>query len=111
MIQGITVNLIQRVQTGTDEFNSPVYEEQIISVDNVLVSPTSSDDVTDQLNLTGRRAIYTLAIPKGDKNVWENQYVEFFGNRFHVFSKTIEGIESMIPLKWNKKVYVEIYEQ
>lgn len=111
MIKGITITLINRVQTGVDDFNSPVYTEQETSVDNVLVSPTSSDDVIDQLNLTGRKAIYTLGIPKGDSNVWENQYVEFFGKRFHVFSSVIEGIEEMVPLQWHKKVYVEHYEQ
>ena len=47
-------------------------------MDNVLVSPTQSDDVVNQLSLTGRKAVYTLAIPKGDENTWENQEVRFF---------------------------------
>lgn len=111
MIKGITVNLINLIQTGTDEFNKPIYEEQSVQVDNVLVSPSSSDDVIDQLNLTGKKAIYTLAIPKGDTHTWQDQYVEFFGRRWHVFTIPTRGIEENIPLSWNTKVMVERYEQ
>lgn len=109
-IRGIDVVLINKTATSEDGFGNPVYEETRTVINNVLVSPTSTQEVTDQLSLTGRKAVYTLAIPKGDQNIWEDQYVEFFGKRFHVFSSKIQGIEHMIPLDWNAKVYVEIYE-
>ena len=111
MIKGITIKLFTKVQIGVDDFRKPIYEEKEELVDNVLVSPSSSDDIVDQLNLTGKKAIYTLAIPKGDTHKWEDSYVEFFGKKWHVFTLPIEGIESMIPLAWNKKVMVEHYEQ
>lgn len=111
MIKGIPVVLINKVQTGVDGFNHPTYTEQRITVNNVLVAPSESEDVISQLNLTGKKAIYTLGIPKGDTNVWEDQDVEFFGERFHVFTIQTKGIESMIPLEWNGKVMVERYEQ
>ncbi|WCZ54960.1 hypothetical protein [Latilactobacillus phage TMW 1.1365 P1] len=79
-------------------------------MDNVLVAPASADDITNQLNLTGRKAIYTLAIPKGDTHDWENKPVEFFGQRWKVFGIPLEGIDELIPLDWNKKVTVERYE-
>ncbi|NLZ56294.1 MAG: hypothetical protein GX900_06505 [Clostridiaceae bacterium] len=109
-IKGITVTLIRKQQTGTDPFGAPIYTDVEVPVDNVLVAPTASDDVVNQLNLTGRKAVYTLAIPKGDTNVWENQEVRFFGQRWRVFGIPLEGIEEMIPLDWNKKVMVERYE-
>ena len=37
MIQGITVILCERTQTGTDGFNRPVYAETETAVSNVLV--------------------------------------------------------------------------
>ena len=110
MIKGIQVKLINLVQTGVDGFNKPVYGEQCTYVDNVLVSPTSSDDAVEQLNLTGKKAVYTLAIPKGDNHIWQDQIVEFFGKRWHVFNIPIMGIEENIPLSWNTKVMVEAYE-
>lgn len=111
MIKGIPVILINKIQSGVDGFGHPTYTEQRTTVDNVLVSPAESEDVISQLNLTGRKAVYTLGIPKGDTHIWEDQYVEFFGERFHVFTIQTKGIESMIPLDWNGKVMVERYEQ
>ncbi|MBC8589331.1 hypothetical protein [Paratissierella segnis] len=108
-IKGITVTLINKKEIGKDPFDSPIYEDVEIDVDNVLVSPTLSDDVINQLNLTGKKAVYTLAIPKGDDNTWEDQEVKFFGKRWRVFGAVLEGIEDMIPLDWNKKVMVERY--
>jgi hypothetical protein len=110
MIKGITVTLITRTQNGTDPMGAPIYKESTASVDNVLVAPTSSDDVVNQQSLTGRKAVYTLAIPKGDTNTWENQVVEFFGKRWKAFGIPTQGIDDLIPLSWNKKVMVERYE-
>lgn len=96
-------------KTGTDPFGNPIYEETDIDVENVLVSPTSTDDIVNQLTLTGKKAVYTLAIPKGDTNDWEDKEVKFFGKRWRTFGFPIEGIEDLIPLDWNKKVMVERY--
>lgn len=65
-LRGITVTLIDKVEVGRDPFGKPIYGEQPIEVENVLVAPTSSDDVVNELSLSGRKAVYTLAIPKGD---------------------------------------------
>lgn len=109
-IKGIQITLINKVEVGKDPFGTPIFEDKEVFVNNVLISPTSSDDVISQLNLTGRKAVYTIAIPKGDTNIWENQEVRFFGQRWRVFGKPLEGLEHLIPLEWNKKVTVEVYE-
>lgn len=108
-IKGITVTLIGKVKTGKDPFGKPIYEDSEIIVENVLVSPSSSDDIVNQLNLTGKKAVYTLAIPKGDTNVWEDKEVRFFGEKWRVFGFVTQGIEELIPLDWNRKVMVERY--
>ena len=110
MIKGISVKLIKRVADGTDPFGNPKYKTSETTVDNVLIAPTTGDDIITQLNLTGKKAVYTLAIPKGDTNDWEDQTVEFFGKKWRVFGPTLQGIEDLIPLSWNKKVTVERYE-
>lgn len=109
-IHGITVTLFDKFKTGLDGFGEPIYEERPIDIDNILVSPSSTDDVTNQLNLTGKKAVYTLAIPKGDDHDWTNKVVQFFGQRWRTVGVPLEGIEDMIPLDWNKKVTVERYE-
>lgn len=110
LIKGIDVVLIGTTQTGVDDFGSPIFEEKEITVKNVLVVPASTDDITNSVNLTGKKAEYTLGIPKGDTNVWENKEVIFFGKRWRTVGIPQEGIESMIPLSWHKKVMVEHYE-
>lgn len=109
-IHGIQITLIDKQVVSVDPFGTPVVKDVEILVDNVLVSPTSTDDVTNQLSLTGKKAVYTLAIPKGDMHDWENKEVIFFGQKWRTVGLATEGIESMIPLEWNKKVMVERYE-
>lgn len=109
-IHGIQITLIDKQVVSVDPFGTPVVKDVEILVDNVLVSPTTTDDVTNQLSLTGKKAVYTLAIPKGDLHDWENKEVIFFGQKWRTVGFATEGIESMIPLEWNKKVMVERYE-
>lgn len=108
-LKGITVTLISKQQTGADPFGTPIYSDVETEVENVLVAPTNSDDVVNNLSLTGRKAVYQLAIPKGDTHDWENVEVRFFGQRWRTFGIPIEGIDELIPLDWNKKVMVERY--
>jgi hypothetical protein len=79
-----------------------------VTVENVLVAPLSDEERATDLNLTGRRAVYHLGIPKGDTHNWEaGTLVQFFGQTFRIIGEPVEGIEAMIPLSWNKKVKVE----
>ena len=107
-IKGITVILYEKTQTGRDEARQPIYEETPVQIDNVLVSPATEQEILDSLNLTGRRAVYTLALPKGDAHDWTDVRVSFFGSTYKTIGAPVEGIETMIPLEWNRKVRCEI---
>ena len=109
-IKGITVTLYKKTLSGYDDFNEPIFTETQVQVSNVLVYPTTTQENLELTNLYGRKAVHTLGIPKGDTNTWENCQVSFFGKDFRVFGIPTEGIEDNIPLEWNKKVTVEIYE-
>ena len=109
-IRGITVVLYETKEVGKDGFNRPIYEEVEVNIDNVLVAPSSSDDIIASTDLAGKKAVYTLAIPKGDTHTWENKKVKFFDQMWHVFGFALQGIDENIPLDWNKKVMVERYE-
>lgn len=109
-MRGVTITLYNKVQTGVDAFNRPVYEDVATTVDNVLIGEPTTEDVINELNLTGKHLAYTLAIPKGDTHEWNDRKVEFFGEVFHTYGEPTQGIEHLIPLSWNKKVKVERYE-
>lgn len=109
-LKGITVILIDKQEVGKDPFNAPIYEDVETPVNNVLIAPVSSEDMVSQLNLTSKKAVYTLAIPKGDTNRWEGREVRFFDECWRVIGTPQQGIDDLIPLDWNKKVEVERYE-
>ena len=109
-IHGIPITLIDKQVVSVDPFGSPVVKDVEILVDNVLVAPATTEDVTNQMSLTGKKISYTIGIPKGDTNDWEEKEVRFFGKRWRTVGIPLEGIEELIPLEWNKKVMVERYE-
>ena len=110
MIKPITVTLYERTASATDEFGRPIYTETAATVEGVLVAPMSDQEVLETLNLTGRRAIYQLALPKGDAHDCTDKHVAVFGQDWRVIGMPLEGIEANIPLSWNRKIRVERYE-
>ncbi len=109
-IKGITVVLYETTENGSDPFGEPIYIESETKIENVLVTPSSNSEILDAVNLYGKKAVYTLAIPKGDTHNWTDHRVSFFGEDWRVFGIEQVGIEDNIPLEWNKKVTVERYE-
>ena len=110
MIKGIPVVLYERTEIGRDEFDHPVYEEHPVTVENVLVAPASTTEILDAVHLYGKKAVYNIAIPKGDEHEWKDCRVDFFGQHWRVISFPQQGIEENIPLDWNQKWMVERYE-
>lgn len=116
-LKGITVILYEKKQLKNeagdlivDGFGVPVCEEIPIEVKNVLVAPAASDDIVANTDLTGKKVVYTLGIPKGDTHDWKDRRVDFFGEQFKTFGFPLKGIDNLIPGEWNMKVMVERYE-
>ena len=109
MIKGIAVVLHERKPSGRDEFNHPIYTEIPVTVENVLVAPASTTEILDTLNLTGKKAVYNIAIPKGDAHTWKDCRVDFFGESWRVIGFPQQGIDENIPGPWNQKWMVERY--
>lgn len=106
-IHGITVQLEVLTEGSPDVFGVPTYTHTWTDVNNVLVGQPSDSERPDSLNLYGKRAVYTLGIPKGDAHTWQaGLHVKFFGETFRILGHTIQGIDDMVPLGWNKTVMV-----
>lgn len=108
-IKGKSVVLHVRTIVGNDPLGNPVYQTSDVTVDNVLWNMSTVDDLIDSTRLEGTSELYTLAIPKGDTNVWLENTVTFNGKTYHCYAEG-EGIEELTPLEWNKKVLVERYD-
>ena len=110
IIKGIPVVLYEKTVIERDEFDHPIYKEHQEVVGNVLVAPASTTEILDTLNLTGKKAVYNIAIPKGDRHTWEDCRVDFFGQAWQVVGFPQQGIEENIPGDWNQKWMVARYE-
>lgn len=111
-IHGITIQLAVKTPDGTDAFNRTTYTETLVSVDNVLVGQPSATDVTNALQLYGKKVTYMLGIPKGDTHEWEDARVVLpapFAGTYRTVGYCEAGIEDLVPLEWNKKIMVERY--
>ena len=86
------------------------YEEKQIEVKGVLWSTNLTDDIIDTTNLVGKKDIHILAIPKGDTNKWEDQFVIIEGKRYHIFTPAKRGIDELVPSPWNAQYLAESYE-
>ncbi len=108
-MKGTTVQLVVKTQSGTDAFGAPVYTEELVSVADVLVGSPTSDDVTNTLNLYGKKIKYVLGIPKGDTHNWIDAEVVIWGERFRTVGYPTTGEQENIPLRWGQNVKVERY--
>ena len=108
-IKGVKVVLHEKTFDKYDPIGGTIYTTKDIDVENVLWNSTKADDIIDSTRLEGTRELYTLSIPKGDTNVWLENTVTFNGKTYHCYAES-EGIDSLTPLEWNKKVFVERYD-
>lgn len=108
-MKGMTVQLVVKTQSGTDPFGAPIYTEELVNIDDVLVGSPSTEDVLSTQNLTGKRIAFVLGVPKGDDHIWEDTFVYIWGERYRTIGAPETGIQENIPLRWGKNVKVERY--
>ena len=89
-MKGTTIQLVVEKVTGYDPLGHPITEEELEDVNDVLVGNPSTDDITNSLQLYGKRIDYVIGIPKGDTHNWT-------------------GIQENIPLRWGQNVKVQRY--
>ena len=108
-IRGVSVQVAVQTVTGTDPFGNPEKTTVWETVENVLVSPATSEDINTALAPESAKIAYTLAIPKGDAHDWEHTRVRLpqpFGGEWKTVGVSTVGIAENIPLFWNRKVRV-----
>lgn len=103
---GVTVTLYERIQTGTDPFNMPIYGILPVDVENVLYGPSGTSD-TDMVNDT---SLLDLYIPKGDTHEWTGCRVTVEENDYVVVGRPESWISENVPGPWNRRVRVKRYE-
>lgn len=108
-MNGMTVQLVKKTQTGTDPFGAPIETEEIIDVPDCLVGQPSTDEISATMEMYGKQIAYVVGVPKGDENTWVDTDVIIWGERFRTIGYPMTGIQENIPLRWGKNVKVERY--
>ena len=111
MIKGRTITLYEKTVTGKDDFNRDIVTEEPVTIDNVVIGHPSTDDITSEINLSGKTIAYVLAIPADDTHTWENRVVEFYGRKWKTIGIPTQYMDGFMGSKfpWTKKVRVESY--
>ncbi len=111
-IRGITVKLYETKVIGKDEFNRDIEVFTVSEISNVVVGQPSSEDITSEISVSGKRIAYVLAIPAGDTHTWEGNVVEFYGRKWRTIGIPTQYMEGFMgkDFPWNKKIGVEAYE-
>ena len=105
----VTVQLVEKTQTGTDPFGAPIVTEKYIDVPGCLVGQPSSDEINSTMQMYGKMIAYVVGVPKGDENEWTDTDVIIWGERYRTIGYPMSGIQENIPLRWGKNVKVERY--
>lgn len=103
----ITVQLVVKTEDGRDPFGAPIETEEIIDVPGCLVGQPSSDEITQTLEMYGKRIAFVIGVPKGDTNKWYDTEVIIWGDRYRTIGYPETGIQENIPLQWGQNVKVE----
>jgi len=111
-IKGIPITLYTETVTGYDDFNREIVETQAVEIPNVVIGQPSSEDITSEVNLSGKKAVYNLAIPADDTHDWKNKVVEFYGKKWRTIGVPTQFMDGYMgeSWPWNKQIKVEEYE-
>ena len=109
MIKGTTVQLVVETITDYDPMGAPIVSEETVDVADVLVGQPTTDDVTNTIQLYGKKIEYVLGIPKGDTHNWTDAVVYIWGEKYRTIGFPQTGIQANIPLRWGQNVKVERY--
>lgn len=108
-MKGMTVQLEVTTTTGTNPLGEPIESTELVDVQDVLVGQPTTDDITNSIQLYGKKIEYVLGIPKGDTHNWVNAIVHIWGEKFRTVGYPQTGIQENIPLRWGSNVKVERY--
>lgn len=105
-MNGETIVISKRTETGRDAFNNPVFTEEETPVDNVLVAPGAAADVIDAVRLEGVEVNYTLYFPKTFTGDLECEKVKVRGEWLDVIGHPDRYADEVCPTEWNMVVMV-----
>lgn len=105
-----TIQIKTRTQTGKDALNHPIYSEVWEDVSGCVVGSPSSEDIENEMNLSGKRIAYEVFLPNDDAHTWAGSEVKINNKPYRVIGDVKESFVSFSHIPCNKLISVEAYE-
>lgn len=99
-MMGETVLVEDKAEVDKDPFGKPIVESTFREVDNVLVAPGDTDDVTDSNRPDGAEVKYTLYFPKTFDEHLENRRIQVRGETLDVIGAPDHFDANNCPTDW-----------
>jgi hypothetical protein len=99
LLSGRTVTVLTP-KTTYDEHNEPVTEWEPTTVDNVLVAPGSTSDVTDASRPSGTRVDVTFGFPKTFSARLRGCRVEVGERTYSIVGDPVPNMAENCPTEW-----------
>lgn len=109
LVPTVTVTVTRRVETGTDAFNAPVWEEETEEVAGVVARPSSTSDLGAD-RPEGTRAGATFAFPKSYSKPLKGCTVTWGGDDYCVVGDPRPVLADGAPDPWNYTVEGEMVD-
>lgn len=102
-MQGEQVEIITRTQIGEDDFKTPIYAEKSIVVENVLVAPAYTDDLTGGQRSEGDKTRLELHFPKTFTTNLRGATAKIRGSLYKIEGDPQAYIPANTPTCWGRK--------
>lgn len=106
MISGMEVEVVRRTMTGRDEMGEPIFSESHEPVGNVLVTPSSTDEMDETNRAFGISCELTLHFPKDYTASLEGCSVIVYGDEYRVLGDPQPYMPENTPTPWNREAKV-----
>lgn len=104
-----TIQIKIRTQVGVDELNRPIYKETWEEIAGCVVGSPSSEDIENEINLSGKRIAYEIFLPNKDTHTWTGASVKIKDKEYRVIGDVKESFVRFSHIPCNKLISVEAY--
>ena len=108
MLTGEAVVVLRREQTGTDDFNEPIYEWTETPVEDVLTSPGPREDLPEATRPDGVQVAWTCHFPRDFTGSLRGARVKVRNDEpRNVVGDPQPYLDHLTPGRWNRPVELE----
>lgn len=107
LISSESVEVIQRVEVGTDRYGAVIYEDEVNGVSNVIPQPGATENL-DETRPEGVTADMTFHFPKTYTESLKGARIRYREREYSVIGDPQPYLDANTPGDWNRAVETEV---